>query len=851
MWSFFSVAAMFLVAVMLVTSAATPTHAADVILNEYNAVDGDAFLAGGNSDAFWQQRQGNGGNWFEVAVITDHLDVRGWRIEVVNEAGLPAQASWLLTLSSHAVWSDLRSGTIITFSEQLPNNEDDYQPEVGRWWLNVKASPETQGTFVTVSCIAPACLPADAAWKVSNNASQITIKDDLGAIVFGPAGEGVQPVAGVGSTEVLKLEANPSSAITPLSAYNDGTSSTFGQPNVFAGGTQQQDFSALRAVVPYTPLASVRVNELLSHSDPGVDWIELYNSTTAPIDIGGWFVSDSPSDLTRFEIPAGTVIPPAGFEIFGETTLGFALNGTCGDEVVLSVGNGTTPTGPRDFVQFGPTETGTTFGRSPNGHGRLARLQTPSQGNANGVASYGPVVVNEVMYNPLPPIGTTVDPEFVELYNASATSTALFTDFGGGGVRPWRLTGGVDFEFATTTTIAAGGYLVVVNFDPIAAPADLADFRAVYAIDASVPIVGPYVGKLSNLGDAVRVKSPDTPDANGDVCGGVGNPSPYVPYVTVDEVSYLDFGEWPTSADGLGPSLERIDATAFGNDVRNWVANVALGGTPGSPNSISAGLTSEQKKCLLAMEKNFARVVKAQGKVSVACIKDGSESSLPVGTSVEDCVVADAGGGVAKARVKTETDFTAYCTGLTSSAGLRAPFFGLSDPSTLNDAAILEQTETLHDTLGSDLDVAVIDGDLDSVAARCQQSVVKKLRKCEDTVLKELATCTKNGLASGTVRSTAGLALCLGSDPGGKIAAACDPIIGGVRRELAARCTAVSVDAATAFPGCASSDEAVTAACLDAALRCRTCQYVGVAFELESDCDAFDNGEIDASCGLP
>lgn len=837
-------------AVLLVCSVVT-SFAADVILNEYNAVDGDAFLGNGSSDVFWQQRRGNGGNWIELAVITDHLDMRGWQIVVVNETGQPTQASWLLTLSAHEVWSDLRRGTIVTFSEQLANNADDYHPEIGHWWLNVKASPETQGTFVTVSCIAPACLPADAAWKVSNNASQITIKDDLGAVVFGPAGEGVQPVAGVGSTEVFKLEDDPSAAITPLSAYNDGTSSTFGEPNVYAGGTLQQDFSALRSVVPYSPLASIRINELLSHPGIGVDWVELYNSTTEPIAIGGWFLSDAASDLTKYEIPAGTVIPPGGFVIFGETTLGFGLSGTCGESVILSAGDGTVPTGPRDFVQFGPMDAGVTLGRSPNGHGRFGRLQSSSQAGANGAAEYGPVVVNEIMYNPLPPVGTTVDPEFVEVHNTSAAPVDLFTDFGGGGVRPWRLDGGIDFEFSTSTTMAAGGYLLIVNFDPIAAPGDLADFRALYAIDASVPVVGPYSGKLSNLGDLVRLQKPDTPVADGDACGGVGNPSPYIPYVTVDEVSYLDFGAWPTSADGLGPSLERIDANAFGNDARNWMANTAGAATPGGANSAQAGLTPDQQKCLLAMEKDFARVVKAQGKVSLACIKSGSSQALPPGSTVDDCIVDDVRGDVAKARAKTNSDFAARCTGLTSSAGLRAPFFGLTDATIVGDSAPLEQTETLRDALGGVLDDAVIDASVDPLAARCQQSVFKKLRKCEDTVLKELAACTKAGLKTAAVKSAAALAQCLGSDPSGKIASVCDPMTGGVRRELAARCTAAGVDTAAAFAGCGSPSEADTAACLYTVLRCRACQYVGTALAFDRDCDAFDNGTIDASCGLP
>ena len=88
------------------------------------------------------------------------------------------------------------------------------------------------------------------------------------------------------------------------------------------------------------------INEVFSHSDPGEDWIELYNSTSASIDIGGWFLSDSLSDLTRFEIPADTTIAAEGYLVFFETQLGFALSSACGDEVILSAGDGTAPTGP-------------------------------------------------------------------------------------------------------------------------------------------------------------------------------------------------------------------------------------------------------------------------------------------------------------------------------------------------------------------------------------------------------------------------------------------------------------------------------------------------------------------------
>jgi len=48
-------------------------------------------------------------------------------------------------------------------------------------------------------------------------------------------------------------------------------------------------------------------------------------------------------------------------------------------------------------------------------------------------------------------------------------------------------------------------------------------------------------------------------------------------------VRYNDKEPWPTNADGFGPSLERLDAAAYGNDPINWRASYGPG-TPGRAN---------------------------------------------------------------------------------------------------------------------------------------------------------------------------------------------------------------------------------------------------------------------------
>lgn len=209
-------------------------YGADVILNEYNAVRDDVYLKNNGSDVFWGRIAGNGGDWFELVVITDNLNMSGWMIDVYDNGVLNAT----LNLTMNPVWSSIRSGTIITISENLADDVS-YDPCNDDWWINVCANDSGTGTYISAT-----------GFSVSHNNTQIVIKDAFSNVVFGPAGEGINPVSGIGNDEVFKLEQDPSALITPISGnYKDGTSSTFGAPNVWSQGANVQDFSALRAGV--------------------------------------------------------------------------------------------------------------------------------------------------------------------------------------------------------------------------------------------------------------------------------------------------------------------------------------------------------------------------------------------------------------------------------------------------------------------------------------------------------------------------------------------------------------------------------------------------------------------------
>ena len=222
--------------VLALVASTRPVWAASLILNEYNGVAPTSLLDNGaKSDPFFGPVQGNGGDWFELVVITDHLDIRGWQV-IVDDNGGASVAT--LTFSQDALLSDLRAGTILTVAEEVADDPS-YDPATGDWWINFRAGTNGTGAYISAT-----------EFDVSNDNTKIEIKTGDGLAIFGPAGEAIVGV-GVNGREVFKLEADPSALITPTSdTYRDGTSSSFGAPNVFASGTQTQDFSKLRSGQP-------------------------------------------------------------------------------------------------------------------------------------------------------------------------------------------------------------------------------------------------------------------------------------------------------------------------------------------------------------------------------------------------------------------------------------------------------------------------------------------------------------------------------------------------------------------------------------------------------------------------
>ncbi len=399
--------------------------------------------------------------------------------------------------------------------------------------------------------------------SLRNSGESVTLSDGLGnelfSVSYSDASYWPQAADGPGST--LEL-------IDPAAADPTTNSKYYSwQPSREIGGTPGGASTGPVGVV---------INEVLVNTDesPSVsDSIELLNTTNSSVNIGGWYLSDGSGNFTKFQIPAGTTLAAGGYIVFDESDFnadpdtGFALSGTDGDDVWLTAPNaGGQLAWIVDNVQFGGAASLESFGRVPNGSGRLAPMETNTLGGQNSSPRVGPVIVSEVNYNPGLPSDAAIatyaditsgDLEFIEIHNPTSQLVDLSN---------WRLRGGVDMTFDEGTSLGAGGTAVVISFNPDNPDnaGRLQAFRVHYDIGSTVRLIGGYGGQLSNDGDRVELQRATLP---------VPSQPLVFAYIIEDEVLFDDLAPWNVSADGTGASLQRVSVTSYGNDPTSWTAS--------------------------------------------------------------------------------------------------------------------------------------------------------------------------------------------------------------------------------------------------------------------------------------
>ncbi len=167
------------------------------------------------------------------------------------------------------------------------------------------------------------------------------------------------------------------------------------------------------------------INELAGSDD----FVEIYNASDEPIDLGGYQVNDDDFNADEYyNIPAGTIIPAKGFYFFSKEDLeekGLAVFGISGDgdEVTLydKAGNIISK------VEI-PEENGASYGRTEDGGNNFQWFTVASPGKSNsgntepnpdpdqpGVSDIKGIFINEVH-----PDGEPQD--WVEIYNMNSES---------------------------------------------------------------------------------------------------------------------------------------------------------------------------------------------------------------------------------------------------------------------------------------------------------------------------------------------------------------------------------------------------------------------------------------------
>ena len=331
---------------------------------------------------------------------------------------------------------------------------------------------------------------------------------------------------------------------------------TFGGANVFA---------------PLGDPHLLAINEWYANGS-GPDFIELYNSSTLPVELGGLYLTDDLfTQPDQHEIAPLYFVDAGGLAVFvadndlddGLDHVNFKLAYEHGQIALVDAA-----LEPIDVVTYGWQQFNKSQGRYPNGDPLYYFFDMPSPNFDNpdpdAPPDASPLRIVELHYHPAPHAGVAdpADMEFIELLNT--------------GSQMINLEGVQITQFSSTPYVFAAGEMLNPG-ERIVVARDRTVFQQVYGTGIRLA-AGSYSGKLSNDGERVALVSASA--------------------ATIQDFTYNDASPWPTTPDGDGPSLEYIgpltgteDPTAGSpldpfDDPTNWQASAQYGGSPGRDGTV-------------------------------------------------------------------------------------------------------------------------------------------------------------------------------------------------------------------------------------------------------------------------
>jgi hypothetical protein len=258
----------------------------------------------------------------------------------------------------------------------------------------------------------------------------------------------------------------------------------------------------------------------------------------------------------------------------------------------------------------------------------------------------------------------------------------------------------------------------------------------------------------------------------------------------------------------------------------------------------TAQQSEEQQKCINALNAGAAKMGQIQGKENVGCLSSAAKGKLT--GSAQTCLGADTKGRVAMQQGKLAYAETKKCAS--------APTLAYTDAATVGSSARTGRLQAFADLFGADLDAAVIACDANRDACKCQGAVAKAAEKLAAAQWKSFNRCKKDALDAGAATAAAvaecvddaGNAASLAADTGGKL----QKIVDKLAYKIAKACDEPAVTAAAFADGdCSATSGAGLAACVGEHVSCRVCQTINDVDALEADCDGFDDGADNDSCG--
>jgi len=194
-------------------------------------------------------------------------------------------------------------------------------------------------------------------------------------------------------------------SIATVNAAGAVTAVSPGAVNIIATAGGRTGQLALTVTAP----PAIRVNEVESSGGTPGDWVELFNPTSAVVDLSGWAFKDN-DDARTFRFAAGTTIAAGGYLVVEEATFGFGLGAA--DAARLF--------NPFDVMVDSYAWTAhasSSFGRCPNGTGPFVTMSSVTKGAINDCRPL--LRVNEVESSG----GTPGD--WIELFNVGTVSVDL------------------------------------------------------------------------------------------------------------------------------------------------------------------------------------------------------------------------------------------------------------------------------------------------------------------------------------------------------------------------------------------------------------------------------------------